>query len=183
MTGPSQNALLLYCGAIKELCDYARATFDEMVQTKDSLRRYFLAITVVSTASDISKFFRPTAPRRKSPRELKEYTKQRAKALRDKYGINESDPFLSRNLRDHFEHYDERLDEFILERGNASMKQLLEQFKGFVFEPGRPDIIRFRDQTEVNVEALKSWIDGIWNKSVVFLDGTVSKRLEEESAK
>ena len=175
--GPERDRLLFYCGWIKELCEFAQFNFDQMLKIKDSEKQPFLAFAVINTVGDISKFFKPASPLRDKPKERQEYTKERAKALREMYGIDENDPVLKRKLRDNYEHYDERLDDFTWQRKGVSKDELIRGFKGFEFKPGSPNIMQFQDQEEVNLDALKSWTDRIWKCSIHILNGAVSKAL------
>lgn len=67
-------------------------------------------------ASNVSRLFWPPRLNKKKDEPTEDYekrsafTKARGKALRELFAINEQSPLKNRDLRDHLEHYDERLD-------------------------------------------------------------------------
>jgi len=50
----------------------------------------------------------------KEQKETKKLRKHRGKKLREKFGITDDSPLKSRSLRDTWEHFDERLDVYLL---------------------------------------------------------------------
>jgi hypothetical protein len=78
-------------------------------------RFWYSAQSLLVVGANISKLFWPAKPRaRKGEDEeaLKEYTRIRmedAKTLREALNIDDSSPIKNRKLRDHFEHFDERI--------------------------------------------------------------------------
>ena len=56
-----------------------------------------------------------------SPSSASEYSQQRAVQLRSLLSIADSDKILSRRLRNHFEHYDERLDDWAQNSENHNL--------------------------------------------------------------
>lgn len=63
-------------------------------------------------AAALSRFFWPSGLGNKS---LSKLRKARAKTLKDLYGIDNHSALKNRSLRDSLEHYDERLDRYLLE--------------------------------------------------------------------
>lgn len=69
----------------------------------------------VTHAAALSRFFWPTAMKTKTQgKEIIEMRKARGQKLRQKFGIDESSPLFERSLRNAWEHFDERLDNYLL---------------------------------------------------------------------
>lgn len=61
--------------------------------------------SVVTHAANVSRLLFPS-------RKRDEYAQQRGETLRELLGVDSSSPILDRSLRNHLEHYDERLDQW-----------------------------------------------------------------------
>jgi hypothetical protein len=86
----------------------ARASVGEAEGVADLVRHFWIyAQALLTSSASISLIFWPS-PR--GPRDLLEVRQARALLLRTKFGVTDSSPLASRELRDHFAHYDERLD-------------------------------------------------------------------------
>lgn len=72
------------------------------------IRRFWIhARGLLTACASASLIFWPSPAGKRDLAELREY---RAKALREEYGMTDASPLANRELRDHFTHYDERLD-------------------------------------------------------------------------
>lgn len=84
----------------------------------DLIRHFWIYAQALLTASaSISLMFWPS-PRGR--RDLAEVRVFRADTLRSKFAVTEACPLLSRQLRDHFTHYDERLDAWVSDTSRAA---------------------------------------------------------------
>lgn len=80
-------------------------------------------------ASNISRMFWPPLPVQKKNESDEEYENRllrndkaiRSRTLKNEYGIEENNPLKNRKLRDHLEHYDERLDHW---RNNSTHRNI-----------------------------------------------------------
>ncbi len=68
----------------------------------------------IGHAGALSRYFWSSGLGRKSPKELIKLRQERAKKLREKFELTESSPLRDRALRDAWEHFDERLDIFLI---------------------------------------------------------------------
>jgi hypothetical protein len=162
--GPDEYCLLFYYGWIQQQCEFALYAFEELEgPIKDSSRSVFFAQTIINAASNISKLFRPGKARDES---LRKYSKERGRILRAKYGIDENEVMLDRNLRDDLEHFDERLDKWTCEQ-DCSSSQILN--KSYIiamnYDPGSGNAFTFKDHS-VAVSDLKPWISRVREQSI-----------------
>jgi len=105
---------------------------------------------------NISKVFWPPRPREK---ELQAATEKRGVTLRRILQIGEDSPLKSRVLRDHFEHYDERIDEWYRdEKGRGDLidsnlwgRKHLAKRKGYLrnFDPDEWTLFFVGDEVEL----------------------------------
>jgi hypothetical protein len=65
-------------------------------------------------AGSVSRFFWPSGLGGGRSQQLKELAAARAKLLRESYEISDDSPLKDRHLRDSLEHFDERLDKYLL---------------------------------------------------------------------
>lgn len=65
-------------------------------------------------AAGLSRFFWPSSMGRKNKKGLSELKEKRALKLRKAFNLNDSSPLKNRKLRDALEHFDERLDQYLL---------------------------------------------------------------------
>ena len=68
----------------------------------------------IGHAGALSRYFWISGLGYKSPKELITLRQNRAKKLRDKFSLTDDSPLKERSLRDAWEHYDERLDTFLI---------------------------------------------------------------------
>jgi hypothetical protein len=68
----------------------------------------------IGHAGALSRYFWASKIGPKSTKEKNEMRKNRAKKLRNKFGLTETSPLKERSLRDAWEHFDERLDIFLI---------------------------------------------------------------------
>ena len=81
---------------------------NQEIELEEGVDRFWYATEAFLRATaDISKIFWPPKPLDAS---LVGITNQRGKDLRRVFGVKDDSPLRSRTLRDHFEHFDERID-------------------------------------------------------------------------
>ena len=105
MTKMDREHLLLYLWEIEEQCRYALRAWKEVQDPHadvDTEPWYSIQALLVAVAN-VSKFLWPT----------KKNSLERGKELREALSIEDDHPFNSRNMRNRFEHFDERLDSWI----------------------------------------------------------------------
>jgi len=68
----------------------------------------------LSHSAGLSRFFWPSSIGGKSKKNLVQLRETRAAKLRNAFGLDEKSPLKDRRLRDALEHFDERLDEYLL---------------------------------------------------------------------
>ena len=69
----------------------------------------------IGHAAALSRFFWPSEIKKKKAERINELIKLRGEKLRTAFHITEESPLSNRNLRNAWEHFDERLDEYLLE--------------------------------------------------------------------
>ena len=69
----------------------------------------------VGHAAALSRYFWPSPKGKKKEAQQNKLRINRGKKLRDAFGLNESSPLYNRDLRNAWEHFDERLDGYLLE--------------------------------------------------------------------
>jgi hypothetical protein len=69
----------------------------------------------IGHAAALSRFFWPSEIKKKKEERINELMKLRGEKLRTAFHITEESPLSNRNLRNAWEHFDERLDEYLLE--------------------------------------------------------------------
>lgn len=90
-------------------CLTAFDRYERAVSTRSSAAAIVdSAHEALTHAADLSRYFWPAS------REHKELAKARASRLRQSFGVVEGSPLESRALRDALEHFDERLDKYLL---------------------------------------------------------------------
>jgi hypothetical protein len=118
-------------------------------------RFWYSAEAFLKAAGNLSKVFWPPQPR--NSRKLASITKERGQHLRRILGISEESPLKNRALRDHFEHYDERIDEWF-EGGKGDVidsqlweRQHLAKRKGYFrnFDPEEWVLFFVGDELEI----------------------------------
>lgn len=69
----------------------------------------------VGHAAALSRYFWPSPLGRKNQENLKQLKENRGEKLRKSFGLTENSPLYNRDLRNAWEHFDERLDVYLLE--------------------------------------------------------------------
>lgn len=119
----------IYVDEIEGQCEYAALAVQHLnnakqqLNTGDAARQKFFYDEVfrnihsfLTHASNVSRMFWPSYPRREKSESDERYeirrsiTDTRAKALRKEYSLKENNVLKNTSLRNHLEHYDERLD-------------------------------------------------------------------------
>lgn len=120
----TQSALAIL--AIKELTSSIETIRDKSVPESDrfshNLSSFRHIHSFLTHASNVSKLFWPMVsvePPKKPDKLIKwQFTTNRGQELRTLYDIQPGNALENRELRNHMEHFDERLDEFLAERDN-----------------------------------------------------------------
>jgi len=124
------NAVIESCGGIVPYAEvfYIQSLLYSSARTLESFEEYeellradveaaYLVSVVqeaIGHAAALSRYFWPSGLGR-APQEIKELRKKRAEKLRQKYNLSEESPLRKRSLRDTWEHFDEKLDVYLLE--------------------------------------------------------------------
>ncbi len=80
-----------------------------------------------------------------------EFGKQRGKKLREIFSLEDNSPLNSRTLRNHFEHFDERLDNLVASRQNIRADLNIGNIKTFAGNLKPEDYLRHYDPTTKTV--------------------------------
>ena len=95
-------------------CD-AFLRFDVAKAVRDSAENQVSAVhEALGHAASLSRFFWPSGARASRSAALKRLKEARAAKLRAAFEVSDESPLRSRKLRDALEHFDERLDSFVL---------------------------------------------------------------------
>jgi hypothetical protein len=144
-----EDNLPLYVDEVDLQCEFAVRCFGEVKARVDagSNDLSMLAFThaMLVFAGNVSKLLFPSAARRQSAREIAE---RRGRLLRETLGIQATSILAERALRDHLEHFDERLDKRLLyHEGGIWLPRLIAS--------SRPDRIRLDDGRECRARILR----------------------------
>jgi hypothetical protein len=94
------------------------ASFERLSEITDPLADAEPAISIaqeaIGHAAALSRFFWPGAPRKDTPAEVKKLHRARARKLRKAFALTRESALARRHLRDTWEHFDERLDLYLL---------------------------------------------------------------------
>ena len=104
--------LCIYLEQAKEECDRSFAAIKELnaaIASKGETDPFGPAQALIHHAAAVSRMFWPPGSRDKHARQR---SQRRGEALRKAIGITKEHPVQNRALRDHFEHFDERLDDW-----------------------------------------------------------------------
>lgn len=88
----------------------------DKIKSQDSKPDYLISIIqeAVGHAAALSRYFWPSPRGRKKEPNQKKLKESRGKKLRMSFGLDESSPLYNRDLRNAWEHFDERLDLYLL---------------------------------------------------------------------
>ncbi|MFX0138795.1 MAG: hypothetical protein ACFFDN_34460 [Candidatus Hodarchaeota archaeon] len=90
---------------------------------KKEVNSSYLIATVqeaIGHSAALSRYFWPSGFNFRGPKELKKLKDSRAKKLRDKFGLSDNSTLKNQNLRDAWEHFDERLDIYLISNDAGS---------------------------------------------------------------
>lgn len=107
-----EHLLRLYLGQVKEECEAAKKAINDLnaaLQSKGNVSPFPPAQALVHHAAAVSRIFWPPGGKDK---QVSQRSHSRGEALRKAIGLTTPHPVQSRTLRDHFEHFDERLDQW-----------------------------------------------------------------------
>ena len=102
----------VYLGQVKEECEFCFAAVEKMnllLEKKADGDFFREALDLVHHAAAVSRILWPPGCKDKKK---KARAQRRGQVLRDELGLKGSHPTQNRALRDHFEHFDERLDDW-----------------------------------------------------------------------
>lgn len=102
----------IYLGQAKQECEYCYAAlnrFNNALAREAEGDPFTSAMEFVHHAAAVSRMFWPPGPRNK---EARQRAQRRGDYLRRTLSIPADHPIKGRTLRDHFQHFDERLDEW-----------------------------------------------------------------------
>lgn len=171
----------VYLSQVKAECEFCLAAVNRMNEImKDDAKGDFFreALDLIHHAAAISRIFWPPGGKDKQKRVR---AQRRGQALRDELGINSNNPVQNRTLRDHFEHFDERLDDWA---ENSRNRNIISRLLGPRSAVGGnaiddSDIIHHYDPSSkiysfrgepFNIQDLVTGIDDIHKKALAFLE-------------
>lgn len=173
----------IYLQQVKQECEFclaAVARMNEILKLEDESKNDFFreALDLVHHGAAVSRMFWP--PRCRDKKKTAR-AQQRGQVLRDQLKIPSNHSIQKRTLRDHFEHFDERLDDWAENSRNKNMINQLFGSRNAVGGNGigDSDIIHHYDPvTKIyafrgepfDVQELVDGISDIYQKSCAFLD-------------
>jgi hypothetical protein len=165
----------IYLDQAKQECDACFAAihaFNAALSSHNQEDPFCHAMTLVHHAASLSRIFWPAGGRNKTSR-LR--ARRRGEFLRKELGVRSDHPIRDRALRDHFEHFDERLDEWVERTKNRNIIHRLlgprSAVGGNTIQDG--DIIHHYDPTskmyafrgeKFDIQAIASGIDDLYAK-------------------
>jgi hypothetical protein len=118
------GGIIPYCEAFYiESILYAAGRAKEAFERYESMLKqeiepaYLISIIqeAVGHAAALSRFFWPSGIGFKEPKEIQNLRENRGIKLRKSFGLLDTSPLMNRSLRNAWEHFDERLDKFLLQ--------------------------------------------------------------------
>ena len=93
----------------------------DQLKDKDIVPEYLISVVqeAVGHAAALSRYFWPSSIGRKSQKNLQLLKSKRGKKLREFFGLDEKSPLYNRDLRNAWEHFDERLDQYLVGRDSG----------------------------------------------------------------
>jgi len=193
----------VYVSEVKKQCEFGLAAVKYLNHALQQLQNRELARdesqfyhsevfrqihSLLTHASNISRMFWPPSPKQKQnetdqdfeDRLLKIDKVVRGRVLKVEYGLDDSNPLKNRTLRDHLEHYDERLDHW---RNNSVNRNIVSDTIGppnAIVGPAETDMMRWFDPTrnvfkfrgeEYDLQGIAASIDQLL---------PISRKLEED---
>ncbi|WP_138437635.1 hypothetical protein [Marinobacter shengliensis] len=118
--------LRIYLEQAKQECQLAFQAIEQLndaIASKGAKDPFGPAQAMVHHAAAVSRIFWPPGGKNKTARQR---SQSRGEALRKAIGVRHGHPVQNRTLRDHFEHFDERLDDWAEKSKNRNIvKQLV----------------------------------------------------------
>ncbi|MFM2581086.1 hypothetical protein [Vibrio fortis] len=183
----------VYAGEIKKQCQFCLAAIQYLNnalqqvgnrEIKSEERTFFHSEvfrqmhSLLTHASNVSRMFWPPTPKQKKTETDENFEKRllsidkvvRGRVLKSAFGVDDSNPLKNRALRDHLEHYDERLDHW---RNNSTNKNIVSDTIGppnAIVGPDATDMMRWFDPTrnifmfrgeEYDIQSIATAIDSI----------------------
>ncbi len=160
----------VYVGEIKKQCEFSLAAIQYLNnalqqlnnrEIKSEERNFFHSEvfrqmhSLLTHASNVSRMFWPPMPKQRKNETDEDFEKRlvsidkvvRGRVLKTEFEIDDSNPLKNRALRDHLEHYDERLDHW---RNNSTYKNIVSDTIGppnAIVGPEATDMMRWFDPT------------------------------------
>ncbi len=160
----------VYVGEIKKQCEFSLAAIQYLNnalqqlnnrEIKSEERNFFHSEvfrqmhSLLTHASNVSRMFWPPMPKQRKNETDEDFEKRlvsidkvvRGRVLKTEFEIDDSNPLKNRALRDHLEHYDERLDHW---RNNSTHKNIVSDTIGppnAIVGPEATDMMRWFDPT------------------------------------
>jgi hypothetical protein len=189
----------IYVGEIKSQCQFALNAIGSLnhalkqvsggIQVEQAQRMFFHSEvfrqihSFLTHASNVSRLLWPPVPKQRETESDADYQAriqpqdkvQRAVSLRSLYGIDDGNGLKNRSLRDHLEHYDERLDDW---RKTSVQRNIVSDMigpKNSIVGIAPTDAMRWFDPStnnfyfrgeEYNLQALASSVDVLLPQSV-----------------
>jgi hypothetical protein len=101
---------------------YESLVLEEMKRNKSIDRMWFSVQNLLTAAGNISKVFWPAQRGAKNGSKRARYV-ERGRKLRERLGVKDNSPLQSRRLRDTFEHYDERMQDWLGDNPNKGFSE------------------------------------------------------------
>lgn len=187
----------VYVGEVKKQCEFALAAITYLNHALQQLHNkelkkeesqffhseVFRQIhSILTHASNVSRIFWPPIPKKKNNESDEDYENRlaaidkvvRGRTLKIEYQLDDGNPLKNRTLRDHLEHYDERLDHW---RNNSVNRNIVSDTIGPPnaivgledsdmmrwFDPTR-SMFRFRGE-EYDIQAIATAVEQLLTKS------------------
>jgi len=120
LDGMQPHALIFYQLSIRysaERCIYAFLHYEEAFK-QNAEPDYLVSVIqeAVGHAAALSRYFWPSPRGPKNKPQLLKLKQKRGEFLRKKYELDESSPLYNRDLRNAWEHFDEKLDVYLIEK-------------------------------------------------------------------
>ena len=177
----------IYLESVKQECEAcfsAIHAFDLAINSRGRDDPFVHAIALVHRAAAVSRVFWPPEAKDKVSRQR---SQRRGDFLRNLLGVTSNHAIQSRTLRDHFEHFDERLDDWAERSKNRNIvKQLLGPRSAIGgdaiedadiihnYDPGTK-IYAFRGE-KFDIQAIADGINDLHSKSVRRLEAIAAQR-------
>lgn len=193
----------VYVSEVKKQCEFGLAAVKYLNHAlqqvnnrelaRDESQFYYSEVfrqihSLLTHASNVSRMFWPPSPKQKKNETDQDYENRllkidkvvRGRVLKVEYGLDDSNPLKNRTLRDHLEHYDERLDHW---RNNSVNRNIVSDTIGPPnaivglaetdmmrwFDPTR-NVFKFRGE-EYDLQGIAASIDQLL---------PISRKLEED---